>query len=153
MPARMFSRGSNALFTPSRRAVAGMSCMSPRAPFRDTARGYPFDSARMTAAMRAGSIRCCFAASRIWEEKGEEAEEEDVSKSEDAAREGEEISEKARTDRGRERLAREAVGGALGRGAGRSYSSSTMRSTTSRGIVIEPPPTSATVRRSSSTTS
>src|SRR5450759_4100671 len=96
----MFSRGSNALFTPSRRAVAGMSCMSPRAPFRDTARENPFDSARMTAAMRAGSMRFCFAASRIWEEKGEENEEE-KERPEEEERPGEEerFSEKARTER------------------------------------------------------
>ena len=38
--------------------------MSPRAPLRDTAVGTPFDSARMTAAMKAGSTLCSFAAAR-----------------------------------------------------------------------------------------
>src|SRR5512143_57644 len=97
----MFSRGSKTLFTPSRRAVAGMSCMSPRAPFRDTARGYPFDSARMTAAMRPGSIRCCLAASRICEEKGEDDEgEREGAEEEERRGEEERFSGKARTERG-----------------------------------------------------
>src|ERR1700690_2173954 len=120
----MFSRGSKALFTPSRRAVAGMSCMSPRAPFRDTARGYPFDSARMTAAMRPGSMRFCFAASRIWEEKGADFEEEKVAPEEkESSGEEERLSENARTERGEGRsasLARPAAA-LSGTGTGLSY--------------------------------
>ena len=84
--------------------------------------------------MRAGSMRCRFAASRIWEEKGEgieggiEAVEE-----EERPEEEERFSEKARTDLGAGRSASLArLSAALsGAGAGRSYSSSTMRSTTS----------------------
>src|ERR1039458_1262507 len=129
----MLSRGSNGRFTPRRRAVAGMSCISPRAPFRETAHDTKFDSTRMTAARRAGSMRCFLAASRIWEEKGDEG------KRPEEEEEGARLSEKTRTDRGAARSASlaglsEVLSGA---DAGRSYSSSTMRSTMSSGIVIQ----------------
>ncbi len=135
----MFSLGSNGLRTPRRRAVAGMSCMRPRAPFRDTAVGTPFDSARMTAAMKDGSTPCSFAAARICEEYGEE-------------REGRGVSEGVR----RERLAPASLPAAVRSPSpalttgGRSYSSSTMRSTTSIETVIEPPPGNVIETRSSS---
>jgi hypothetical protein len=48
----MFCRGSNESRTPSMFAVSGMSCMSPRAPFDETARGSKADSTRMTDQIR-----------------------------------------------------------------------------------------------------
>ena len=52
----MFWLGSWMLRTPWSNAVPGMSCMSPRAPFGDTARGWKPDSALMTAFTKARSI-------------------------------------------------------------------------------------------------
>src|SRR5438034_531060 len=57
-PASMFSRGLKASRTPSIAAVSGMSCMSPRAPCLDTARGSNPDSARMTAQTRRPGTAC-----------------------------------------------------------------------------------------------
>jgi len=44
-----------ASFTPNRRAVAGISCISPRAFFGERAAGSKFDSTSMTASTSAGS--------------------------------------------------------------------------------------------------
>lgn len=46
-------------------AVAGMSCMSPIAPFGEVAPGWKFDSARITALTRLGSRLAALAVSRI----------------------------------------------------------------------------------------
>jgi len=51
----MFSRGLNESRTPSISAVLGISCISPRAPVRDTAVGLNADSARITDSTRAAS--------------------------------------------------------------------------------------------------
>src|SRR3989442_452033 len=64
-PPSMFSYGSNELRTDRLDAVAGMSCMRPRAPFRATARGLNSDSASMipaTASM--ASLAVAFTTSR-----------------------------------------------------------------------------------------
>ena len=137
----MFSFGSNGLWTPRRRAVAGISCMSPRAPLRDTAVGTPFDSARMTAAMRAGSTLCSFAAARICEEYGEkEKKERDFLRRRGASGPRRQPARPRGCSSGLTRI-------------GRSYSSSTMRSTTSSDTVIDPPPTSFIDTRSPSPSS
>src|SRR2546425_1109671 len=54
----MFSRGSKGSLTPRMAAVLGMSCISPRAPVRETARGLNSDSASMIAAMRSTDTPC-----------------------------------------------------------------------------------------------
>jgi hypothetical protein len=41
----MFDSGTKAFLTPSIRAVDGISCINPIAPFGDTARGLKADSA------------------------------------------------------------------------------------------------------------
>jgi hypothetical protein len=46
-------------------AVAGMSCISPIAPFGEVAPGWKFDSARITALTRLGSRSAARAVSRI----------------------------------------------------------------------------------------
>ena len=52
----MFSYGSNVFRTPRTDAVSGMSCIRPRAPFEETARGLNEDSTRMIAdTSRAGT--------------------------------------------------------------------------------------------------
>jgi hypothetical protein len=49
----MFSRGlKGSIFTFSSRSVIGVSCMRPRAPARDCARGLKFDSVWITARTR-----------------------------------------------------------------------------------------------------
>jgi len=61
----MFSRGSKELRTPRTDAVDGISCMSPWAPLRDTARGLNPDSARITAVTSRSGMPYRLAASVI----------------------------------------------------------------------------------------
>ncbi len=65
MPPRMFSWGSQEFWTPYRRAVPGISCISPRAPFGESAFGLKFDSTSMTLLTRRGSTRSRSAWRRI----------------------------------------------------------------------------------------
>jgi hypothetical protein len=57
---------SNESSTSRLAAVAGMSCMSPWAPRRDTARGLNSDSTATIAATRRGSTRWRAATSSMW---------------------------------------------------------------------------------------
>src|ERR1700679_92947 len=52
----MFCSGTKELVTPRLEAVAGMSCMRPWAPARETARALPFDSAWTIDARRSASM-------------------------------------------------------------------------------------------------
>ena len=52
----MFSAGLKGSITPNCFAVAGISCISPIAPFGETARGLKADSTWMTARTRSGRI-------------------------------------------------------------------------------------------------
>src|SRR2546426_10321650 len=61
----MFPRGSKELRTPRTDAVDGISCMSPWAPLRDTARGLNPDSARITAVTSRSGMPYRLAASVI----------------------------------------------------------------------------------------
>jgi len=61
----MFATGSNEFVTPKRDAVAGMSCVRPRAPLLEISRGLKSDSALMTAETKAASTSHFFAASTI----------------------------------------------------------------------------------------
>jgi hypothetical protein len=70
----MFSAGLNGSRTPCSAAVAGMSCISPIAPFDDTARGLNADSAWISARTRSGlttflaacsSIRSLYSVARV----------------------------------------------------------------------------------------
>ena len=61
----MFAAGSKELRTPNRAAVAGMSCINPRAPLLDTSRGLKSDSALITAEISAASTSNFFAAATI----------------------------------------------------------------------------------------
>ncbi len=61
----MFCRGSKASPTPKRRAVAGISCISPWAPFEDTARWSNSDSAWITALTRSVETPNAAAASKM----------------------------------------------------------------------------------------
>ena len=54
-PPSRLAAGSRLSFTPSSAAVRGMSCISPWAPFLDTARGAKPDSTDTTARTRSGS--------------------------------------------------------------------------------------------------
>jgi hypothetical protein len=54
MPPRMFCAGSAAFRTPKRRAVSGISCISPCAFFGDSAFGSKLDSCAMTASTTCG---------------------------------------------------------------------------------------------------
>src|SRR5688500_18578603 len=61
----MFCRGSNGSRTFSSSDTAGINCISPCAPARETANGLNADSARMIARIRLGSSRYRSAASAI----------------------------------------------------------------------------------------
>ena len=61
----MFCAGVKGSLTPKRVAVAGMSCISPCAPARETALGLNADSAWMTARTSASSTPYCAAAADI----------------------------------------------------------------------------------------
>ena len=61
----MFWAASNALLTPNRRAVAGISCIRPCAPTRDKAFGLYADSAWMIARTIASSTPKARAAAAI----------------------------------------------------------------------------------------
>ena len=61
----MFSVGSKGCARFNERAVAGMSCMSPMAPLRETARGLKFDSTLITARTSSASTLCRAAAASI----------------------------------------------------------------------------------------
>jgi len=63
--ASMFSRTSKTFCTPRWAAVSGMSCIRPRAPFGDTARGWKLDSTRMTDSTSAGARAWRAAASQM----------------------------------------------------------------------------------------
>src|SRR4051812_8343718 len=52
-----------------KRAVAGMSCMTPPAPAGETAAGLYADSRAAIAATRRGSTPCCFDASAMSDER------------------------------------------------------------------------------------
>ena len=54
VPPKMFWRASNESSTPSLRAVAGISCIRPRAPFEETAHWSNSDSTPITARTRSG---------------------------------------------------------------------------------------------------
>jgi len=61
----MLALASKELTTPKRSAVAGMSCISPRAPLFETSRGLKSDSALMIAEISAASTSNFFAVSTI----------------------------------------------------------------------------------------
>src|SRR5437879_2200219 len=69
-PPNTFCRTSKMSLMPRRRAVAGMSCMRPQAPTRDTAFGLKRDSRRATATIKRGSTPYARAASAIKHENG-----------------------------------------------------------------------------------
>src|SRR5437879_2632018 len=69
-PPNTFCRTSKMSLMPRRRAVAGMSCMRPQAPTRDTAFGLKRDSRRATATIKRGSTPYARAASAIKPENG-----------------------------------------------------------------------------------
>ena len=62
----MLARGSKGSSTPSRAAVAGVSCISPRAPRLETARVLNCDSVSMIAATRFCEKPYKVAASLMW---------------------------------------------------------------------------------------
>src|SRR5581483_2990465 len=64
-PPSRFCSGSKGLATFSSRAVAGISCIRPSAPLRDTALGLKLDSTLITARTRLGSTWCRAAAASI----------------------------------------------------------------------------------------
>ncbi len=61
----MFAAGSNESATPKRSAVAGISCINPRAPFFETSRGSKSDSVLITAETSAASTSNLFAAAMM----------------------------------------------------------------------------------------
>src|SRR4051812_20001962 len=61
----MFCCGSNGLTTFRERAVCGISCINPMAPFRETALGLKLDSTFTTARTRFGSTLWRLAACSI----------------------------------------------------------------------------------------
>ena len=61
----MLATGSHESVTPNLLAVAGMSCMSPRAPLCETTFGLYEDSALMTAEMSAASTLNFFPAAMM----------------------------------------------------------------------------------------
>ena len=62
----MFWRASKESPTPKRRAVWGMSCISPRAPLDETARASNSDSTAMTAFTRSTLTMWWRAAASMW---------------------------------------------------------------------------------------
>ena len=62
----MFWRASKESDTPKRRAVAGMSCIRPRAPFDETAHWSNSDSTAITARTRSALTWWSAAASSMW---------------------------------------------------------------------------------------
>jgi hypothetical protein len=62
----MFWRASKASVTPMAFAVAGMSCIRPRAPAVETARRSNCDSTWMIARMRSWLIPCWTEAAMMW---------------------------------------------------------------------------------------
>ena len=67
VPPSTLAAGSNALGTPRLEAVFGMSCINPRAPLGETARGLKLLSALITLLIRSASRRCLsLAAPTTW---------------------------------------------------------------------------------------
>ena len=62
----MFWRASKLSVTPNRRAVAGMSCISPRAPAVETAKWSKADSTWIMARTRSRLTPCRATAASMW---------------------------------------------------------------------------------------
>jgi hypothetical protein len=65
----MFSRASKESVTPMLRAVAGMSCIRPRAPAVETASRSNWDSTWMMARISSWLIPCRTDAATMWSSK------------------------------------------------------------------------------------